>query len=238
MQYLELTFADPERNLACDEALLDFFEENHAGQLLRLWEPHNYFVVLGYSTRLSSEVNLSFCEEKGISVFRRFSGGGAVLQGPGCLNYSLVFDHQAAFARSIEDSYSFVLRRHRRCLEHLGVGKVEIQGVSDLAFGGRKFSGNAQHRKRRYTLVHGTLLLDFDISLIEKCLLMPSKQPAYRRNRSHDMFLRNLGVDANRVCRILKEEWKAAEEFRQVPYARIEELVRTRYSQRDWVLNF
>ena len=201
MKYLELTFHDPETNLACDEALLEFFEETHRGQLLRIWEPDNYFVVLGYSNRLSSEVNCTFCEANGIPIVRRCSGGGAVLQGPGCLNYSLVFDHQAASIKHVEESFSFVLRRHRNCLEGLNIPDVAIQGVSDLSLAGRKFSGNAQHRKRRYTLLHGTFLLDFDIPLIEKCLLMPSKQPAYRQNRSHETFLCNLEVDVDAVSR-------------------------------------
>lgn len=238
MKYLELTFHDPETNLACDEALLEFFEETHRGQLLRIWKPDNYFVVLGYSNRLSSEVNCTFCEANGIPILRRFSGGGAVLQGPGCLNYSLVFDHQAASIKRVEESFSFVLRRHRNCLERLNIPGVAIQGVSDLSLAGRKFSGNAQHRKRRYTLLHGTFLLDFDIPLIEKCLLLPSKQPAYRQNRSHETFLCNLEVDVDAVSRALRGEWKASQEFRQVPHLRIEELVRTRYSQREWVSKF
>ena len=48
MKYLDLTFADPAHNLACDEALIDFCEANPGGEeVLRVWEPTNYFVVLG-----------------------------------------------------------------------------------------------------------------------------------------------------------------------------------------------
>ena len=39
MKYLDLSFADPVRNLACDEALGDIFEAADGGEALRLWEP-------------------------------------------------------------------------------------------------------------------------------------------------------------------------------------------------------
>ena len=42
MKYLELTFPDAAQNLACDEALLEFFEQSDSGEeLLRLWHPDN-----------------------------------------------------------------------------------------------------------------------------------------------------------------------------------------------------
>ena len=84
MKYLDLTFAEPARNLACDEALLDFFEAQRPDDgILRLWQPENYFVVLGHSNHLSAEVAPSACAADEVPSLRRVSGGGAVLQGPG-----------------------------------------------------------------------------------------------------------------------------------------------------------
>ena len=82
MKYLDLTFDDPASNLACDEALLELFEiEPRADSLLRVWEPTDHFVVLGHSNRLHAEANLSACKTDGVSILRRVSGGGAVVQG-------------------------------------------------------------------------------------------------------------------------------------------------------------
>src|SRR5689334_4969218 len=90
MNWLDLTLSSPSLNLALDEALLDQCEEGSSDEVLRFWEPREPFVVLGYSNKVLSEVNLSYCRENNIPVLRRTSGGGTVLQGPGCLNYSLV----------------------------------------------------------------------------------------------------------------------------------------------------
>ncbi len=239
MKYLDLTFTDPARNLACDEALLDFCEASDTGEVLRVWEPANYFIVVGYSNKVSLEVNAAACEGKGIPILRRFSGGGAVLQGPGCLNYALVMKNERAGALGdVGESYKRVLSRHQVLFESLLKVSVQIEGTSDLAIGGEKFSGNAQHRKHFYSVFHGTFLLGFDRSLIEVCLRMPSKQPAYRGGRSHQTFLRNLLVDSTLVRQSLREEWQASDEFCAIPYSRIDELVEKCYARDDWNLKF
>ena len=90
MTFLDLTLPAPAENLACDEALLDWFEEQGGDGVLRFWEPDNYFVVVGYGNHVAIEANVPACEADGVPVLRRCSGGGTVLQGPGCLNYSLI----------------------------------------------------------------------------------------------------------------------------------------------------
>jgi lipoate---protein ligase len=239
MKYLELTFADPARNLACDEALLELFEAEHIDDgLLRFWEPENYFVVLGHSNRLRTEVNSPACVAAGIPFLRRVSGGGAVLQGPGCLNYSLLLDNQVHDVRNIEAGFRYVLERHRQLFSELACEEVHIAGTSDLTVAERKFSGNAQYRKSRYVLVHGTFLLGLDLSVIDGCLRVPAKQPDYRKNRPHLDFVTNLGLDRDRIRSGLRESWRAAETFDATPLDQIERLVRLRYGREEWSSKF
>src|SRR5688572_6131078 len=90
MRWLDLTFPTPAENLACDEALLDLCEAGFADEVLRFWESPTHFVVVGYGNKVDSEVEVAACRADGIPILRRCTGGGTVLQGPGCLNYSLV----------------------------------------------------------------------------------------------------------------------------------------------------
>src|SRR5262245_28828367 len=90
MRLLDLTLPTPAENLACDDALLELCEQAGGGEVLRFWEPGQHFIVLGYANQVRAEVKLEACRTDGLGVFRRCSGGGAVLQGPGCLNYSLI----------------------------------------------------------------------------------------------------------------------------------------------------
>jgi lipoate-protein ligase A len=239
MKYLDLSFATPAMNLACDEALLELCENGESDSaLLRIWEPQIHFVVLGHANRLRSEVNLAACTENRISILRRLSGGGAVMQGPGCLNYCLILNAHARRLRNIKDTFRYVLERHRRFIGQIAGVDVRIEGISDLAVGGRKISGNAQYRKARYVLVHGTFLLNFDLSMIARFLRMPAKQPAYRQHRPHSEFTTNLNLKSAQVRACIRDGWKAAAEFCEVPFARMEALVRERYGRDEWSEKF
>src|SRR5271167_3895963 len=90
MKLLDLTLPSPAENLGCDEALLDWREENGGEEILRFWESPETFVVAGYANKIATEVNVAACKAKGIPIFRRCSGGGTVLQGAGCFNYALI----------------------------------------------------------------------------------------------------------------------------------------------------
>jgi lipoate-protein ligase A len=236
VKYLELTFADGEKNLACDEALLDYCESGRTDGLLRIWEPVNYFIVLGYSNKIAVEVDLAACKRLAIPVYRRFSGGGTVLQGPGCLNYTVILP--SAEMGNIPQAYEFVLRRHQHCLSQLFAIEVELRGGSDLALSGRKISGNAQHRKRHFALVHGTFLLNLNLSVMEQVLPMPSKKPEYRENRSHTEFLLNLPISAESLRRGLRTIWNAEDELTDFPHESVARRLQQRYSRREWNLKF
>lgn len=239
MKGFDLTLATPEENLACDEALLEICESGHIEGVLRFWEPSRHFVVLGYANQAAREANLEFCQGAGIAVLRRCSGGGAVLQGPGCLNYSLVLPiRKAAALAGIAGTNNYIMQRHQRALQLLLAAPVERQGHTDLTFEGRKFSGNSQRRRKDFVLFHGSFLLSADLGLIEKALRFPSHQPAYRRDRSHAEFLTNLHLPAELLKAALTESWGGQEMLVEAPNQTIARLVEEKYSQPGWNLKF
>jgi len=253
MKLLDLTLPTPAANLACDEALLDWREELGGGDVLRFWEPREYFVVVGYANQVLTEVNAAACEENKIPILRRCSGGGTVLQGPGCLNYSLILKiAETGPLASISSANRFIMERNRAALETLFTEhetrntKLTVAGHTDLArithhasrTTHHKFSGNSQRRRKHFLLFHGTFLLRFDLSRIEKFLRMPSKQPDYRQGRSHSDFLTNLGLPASSVKRALREAWDASEPLENFPRERIELLSHGKYVTNSWNFKF
>jgi lipoate---protein ligase len=152
------------------------------------------FVVLGQANRAGTEVDQAACAEDGVRIYRRCTGGGTVLQGPGCFNYSLVLQiGRHPDLAGITSTNRYIMERHRAAVEVLlAAGReshpfrgsrsdeapsefplcseppqvgcyhraepVAVLGHTDLALGGRKFSGNAQRRKRWSLLFHGTFL--------------------------------------------------------------------------------
>jgi len=233
----DLTFLSPAENLAADEVLLDYCESTQSDEILRFWEPSTYFVVAGYANRLASEVNLDFCHRKHIPVFRRCTGGGTVLQGSGVLNYSLILKLTKE-TDGIAGTNEFVLKRHAEALGRLLRQPVQREGQTDLAINGLKFSGNAQRRHRRSLLFHGSFLIGLDLSLMEKTLLLPTRQPSYRANREHSKFLMNLGLPLAALKMELCRVWNATDLLSNLPRQEIASLAQKKYSSDEWNLKF
>jgi lipoate---protein ligase len=245
MTLLDLTFPTPAENLACDEALLDFFEDNGGDGALRFWGAENYFVVVGYANHVQKEVNVAACEGENVPIFRRCSGGGTVLQGPGCLNYSLIMRiEENGPLRSITSANRFIMERIGEAVERevrtrRPEAAIKVGGCTDLTLDpALKFSGNAQRRKKHFLLFHGTFLLQFDIPLIDRFLRMPSKEPDYREGRSHGNFLTNLDLPTEAVKTALREAWGANGQLEAVPRHEIALLARDKYVTKEWNFKF
>ncbi len=234
MDYLDLSLPTPAENLAADEAL---WEAAEAGgpEVLRFWESPVPFVVLGYANRAAREADLEACRARGVPVLRRVTGGGTVLQGPGCLNYTLVLrlDDRPETA-SIPLTNRWILERHAAWFSQLLGRPVQRQGDTDLAVDGRKFSGNAQRRGRRALLFHGSVLLGLDLALVAAVLPSPSREPAYRGGRSHGEFLENLSAAPGLVKAGLRAVWEAHSPAATWPAARTAELADARYRRPEW----
>jgi lipoate-protein ligase A len=236
MLYCDIS-SSPAENLACDEALLELCEGGAQAEVLRVWEPIQHFVVLGYANQAKSEVHLDYCKAHGIPVLRRCTGGGTVLQGSGVLNYSLVLRADAPL-QSITAANEYIMRKQQTALRSVRNAPIEVCGHTDLAVAGLKFSGNAQRRGKRALLFHGSLLLNLDLALVGKTLRLPSRQPEYRLNRSHSEFLMNLRVPAETVMAALRKAWEAEEPLLKLPSERIATLVNEKYGRDEWNYKF
>lgn len=236
MKYLDLTLQSAAENLALDEVLLKACDEGAGPPVLRLWEPSVRFVVVGFSNRVATEVNVEACEREGIAIQRRITGGGTILQGPGCLNFALVLPTENPPALgTIAGANRFILERNARALSRLVGEPVSLEGDTDLAIGELKISGNAQRRKRSALLFHGTVLLRLNTAEVGRFLASPSREPSYRQGRPHGRFIRNLGLPAGEVKAALRDAWQAWGDYGEAPEESAAELARSKYSQAAWI---
>ncbi len=226
---------EPAAHLAWEEAALDAVDAGEAPGLLWFWEAPRPFVVVGYGHRIDGEVDRVACARESVPVLRRCSGGGTVVQGPGCLNYGLALPiDPAGPSATISSTNHWIMERQRNALQTLVKAEVSCRGHTDLAVGDRKFSGNAQRRKRCALLFHGTFLLAMDLPLLARCLRPPSAQPDYRGNRDHLDFVFNLHLPARDIEDALVQAWGAS--FGEVPSltSRTAELVAQKYGDPAW----
>ncbi len=161
---------------------------------LRLWWGGAPTIVLGSSEKPEQVADLEACRRLGVEVIRRSSGGGTVLQTPEVLNYSLT--GPASGMPNMKTVFALGTRILIGALARLGV-EATARGISDVAVEERKISGNAMAKRWGGLLLHGTLLLDLDLEMVDRCLLHPPREPDYRGHRSHRQFittLRDLGL--------------------------------------------
>ena len=228
----DISFESPEENILYDELLLQLAEEGKLPETLRFWESPITFVVLGRISKAADDLNIASIKKDRIKVLRRASGGGTVLQGKGSLNYTLILSKETPPMRDLKRSYAFILGRMVEALKALSIAAAYYP-ISDIAFtdGQRKFSGNAQKRGRQFIMHHGTLLIDFDLSLIEKYLAMPKDIPDYRKGRSHQDFVSNLNVERRQIKIAIKKAFgvqKEAHELNDLERSRLSDLLRTK----------
>jgi lipoate---protein ligase len=232
---LDFTAPTLDANLAADEALLLAAEAGDGGEVLRFWEWPAFAVVLGAGGSVAIDVNEDACRADGVPVHRRASGGGTVLVGGGCLLFSLVLTYKrAAELRDVTASYRWILGRVQDALRP--IAPLEPVGISDLAWAGRKVSGNAQQRKARHVLHHGTLLYAFVLPAVGRYLNPPEREPAYRAGRPHGDFVANLPADAGTLERLLAAGFGAEPgEMNPKAMERVPGLVAEKYATEVWV---
>jgi lipoate-protein ligase A len=241
MKRLDLPPQSSAENLAADEALLNWCETGHGEETMLFWEPRETFIVVGYANQVATEVNLTACKKTGVPIFRRCSGGGAVVQMPGGLNYSLILRiTETGPTRNITTANRFIMEKNRAAMQTLlPKSGISVRGHTDLTLvTSQKFAGNSQRRRKNFLLFHGTLLLNCDLNLISELLLMPSLQPDYRARRPHEEFVANLNLPAAAVKAALTDAWNAKSELTNPPWEEISKLAREKYSAPEWNFKF
>jgi len=235
MRYVDEMQLSLKEHLALDETLLNQAEESDsAGDVLRIWEADSRAVVVGRASRVEDEVNVECCRAEGIPIYRRTSGGAAVLLGPGCLVYSLVLNYgRDPQLRRIDRAHRLVMRTMLSAVRPFAAEAL-WQGTCDLTIGNRKFSGNSLRCRRNSLLYHGTLLYRFDLKKIGAWLRLPPRTPDYRRGRSHREFLVNMPVDRETLVASIRRAWHADEALGEVPLDAARALAEEKYSRDVW----
>ncbi|EAQ82205.1 lipoate--protein ligase family protein [Blastopirellula marina] len=235
MYLFDLTLPTPAENLALDEALLEATEAGElSGDVLRLWEPQSPLAVIGRASRIADEVNLTVCQQRGVPVFRRTSGGAAIVAGPGCLMYAITLDlANREDLRAIDLCHRYVMEKMLAALAPHVAG-VTFQGTCDLTWNNQKFSGNSLRVKRDHVLYHGTLLYDFPLEMIADCLNHPPRTPDYRQQRDHTQFVTNLPITRDQLRNSLIETWAADKPLPEWPEKRTADLAAEKYGTDEW----
>ena len=150
-------------NHAAEEYLMNNFDD----EVFMLWI-NKPSILIGRNQNTISEVNSDYIRENGIEVVRRLSGGGAVYNDHGNMNFTFISKRDKTKGQ-IKDGFEKFALPVINGLQSLGVDAV-FTGRNDIVIDGKKFSGNAQYFQKEKMLHHGTLLFDCDMSKLSLAL--------------------------------------------------------------------
>ena len=128
-------------------------------------------VVIGRNQIAEAEVDVEEARRGGVPIVRRSSGGGAVYQDPGSVQYTLI----QPYAAGADEDFMGVARNQAaeaiaRVLKRFGVPAV-VEGRNDITANGAKISGISQFLRGGWLNTHGTLLYDTDLERLGELLI-------------------------------------------------------------------
>jgi lipoate-protein ligase A len=178
-------------NMAVDQALLESVETGQSGPVLRFYGWHPPCLSLGYF-QPDEVVDWNACNQRGIDVVRRPTGGRAIL-------HDRELTYSVSLPLKLLASFSSVLDSYLRISRALLVGLRRLEVDASLApqaptlrshgpacfdrpssyevlLDGRKLVGSAQVRRRNALLQHGSILFQPQVEELLACLSLSERQ--------------------------------------------------------------
>jgi len=235
--------------LAADEALAQRVGLNLSQPTLRLYTYQSYCALVGRFQNIENEIRVGYCNENGITINRRSTGGGAIIMGEDQLGVALTIsgrgDDSYSHARELMSDFSHGLV----CgLNQLGV-EARFRRKNDIEVNSKKLVGLGVYRAPSGGLLfHASMLVDLDIALMLRVLNTPFEKlsdkeidtvagriTTVRRETESKITLEE-------VRRVIVDGFVSAFNVNLVPskfaseeHADIEQLEQEKYRSDDWV---
>ncbi len=167
------------------------FKEAAKSFFLKCWVPETNSVVLGRSNEAEKECHFDLCAQEGVEVLKRAGGGGTVVLHSGCVVVSFGAWMQQPFKNDVY--FSLINKSISATIQKkYGLMDIKERGISDLAIGDKKIAGTSLFRSKGYLLYQASILVESRIDLIERLLKHPSREPDYRKGKTHRDFIAGL----------------------------------------------
>ncbi|OLS03137.1 lipoate--protein ligase [Tissierella creatinophila] len=226
-------------NHAAEEYLMNKFDD----EIFMLWV-NKPSILIGRNQNTLSEINYDYITDNKIDIVRRLSGGGAVYNDLGNMNFSFI-TYRNEENRQVKNGFEKFALPVINALQSLGVNAI-FTGRNDITIDGKKFSGNAQYFQKDKLLHHGTLLFDCDMTRLSSALkskalkfkdkgiksvggrvtnILPHLREAMTLEEFRE-YLKNYIIDAHNIERVI--------EFNENDIEEIEKISKERFETWEW----
>ncbi|MFQ6102144.1 MAG: lipoate--protein ligase [Anaerolineae bacterium] len=143
---------------------------------LILLSPGSPYVCTGYHQNVEQEVDVAYCREHDIPIFRREVGGGAVYLDGAQLFWQLVIHKDNPLVPAGKEAfYRKFLQPPIEAYRALGI-PAEYKPVNDIIAHNRKVSGTGVAEIEDHIIFVGNLIVDFDYKMMARVLKVPDEK--------------------------------------------------------------
>ena len=159
-RYIPFTYYDPYFKTGLNKALMESVRESGEKIIfLSGWE--NDCVNIGYSQKISEEIDEEVTEDRGLDIVRRQGGGGTTyLTREGEITWGIVAPSKE-FPDDVNRTYEKICGKIAEGLAEIGI-EAEHEPINDIVTENGKISGATLKEKDGVAYIGGTLLYTVD----------------------------------------------------------------------------
>ena len=162
-----------------------------------LWVPDEKYLVLGRADKPEASLNIDEVINDNIKVYKRPSGGGAVILTPNTLVISVKV--KVGIKLNVHKYFNEFNNTIIKALSGLGVKNLYMKGISDISIGNKKILGSSIYKRKDTLFYHAVLNIAESVDVISKYLKHPPKEPDYRKGRTHSDFVTSLYAEGYKI---------------------------------------
>jgi len=160
-------------NFALNRAILEARKRGIVASTFRFLQ-FGPSALLGYHQSVEQELDVEFCRSHGVEIQRRVTGGGAIYMDESVLGWELYLAKSDLGTADMAAVSRRICEVAARAVSAFGV-QATYRPLTDIEVDGRKIAGTGGAFDGNALLYQGTLLLDFDIERMLRCLRLPAE---------------------------------------------------------------
>lgn len=181
IRLLDLGLVPPVRSQTMYHAVAYAMDENSPDTII-LIAPDAPCVCVGFHQELEKEVDVEYCREHGLPIFRREVGGGAAYHDRNQVFAQWVFN-RGAVPPDLCGRFALYLKPLVETYTALGI-PATVRPLNEIRVNGKKIGGTGAAQMGSAEVMIGSLIFDLNVQVMSRVLRVPSEQMRAKNFRS------------------------------------------------------